>query len=201
MTARNWDGMNRRSITCETAFGRSKQLHDYTGRHRDIWTDEQGQATFVIPSNALQSGQSYLCFSRPGYGAAFDLRPRPTSQASFGADDLDIPSLRNGVVSIGRVHTGRGSRVRATLDPAGHAWVLGASILLEVVEPAGRVSGRQTIAHGKAARALEVSAIPAGWHMFRATASGLADAIPYELVLAYNGSQLQEGVLPCPHTA
>jgi alpha-amylase len=194
LTALNFDTLNRRSITCETAFGRSEQLHDYTGRHRDIWTDEQGQATFVIPSNALQSGQSYLCFSRPGYGAAFDLRPRPTSQTFFGADDLDIPSLRNGVVSIGRVHTGRGSRVRATLDPAGHAWVLGASILLEIVEPDGRVSGRQTIAHGKAAGALEVRSNAAGWHTFRATASGLAGAVPYELAVTYDGPQQLEEI-------
>jgi hypothetical protein len=36
--ALNVDTFNVRTITCTSSFGPNVQLHDYTGRHRDIWT-------------------------------------------------------------------------------------------------------------------------------------------------------------------
>jgi len=192
LTALNFDSMNEHSITCETSFGPHVHLHEYTGKHPDLWTDGQGRASITIPSNAYQSGQSYLCFSLPGYGAAFEPQPRPTSQTFFGADDLDLPALKNAVASIARVYTSSGSRVSAVLEPNGEGWVGGASILLEVVESDARVIGRKTIAHGDAPSALEVTAGVAGWHTFRATGSGLASAAPYELTVTYGGAQRLE---------
>src|SRR5262249_25818085 len=90
LTAISSDPWNRRTITCATSFGPHAELHDYTGRHQDIWTDGAGRATFTIPSNAFGKGQSYLCFSRPGRDHAIALHERHTTQTFSGAPDLDI---------------------------------------------------------------------------------------------------------------
>ncbi len=99
LTALNFDTFNSRRITCATTFGGNVQLHDYTGRHADIWTDGQGNATFTIPSNAFGAGQSYLCFSRAGSDKPITHSPRRTTQEFFGAADLDIPPASPGPLS------------------------------------------------------------------------------------------------------
>ena len=99
----NFDTWNKRTITCATSFGPHVQLHDYTGHHSDIWTDSSGQATFTIPSNAFEGGQSYLCFSRPGVGGTFPFTRRATTQVFFGASDLDIPAAHNGKFQVSRI--------------------------------------------------------------------------------------------------
>ena len=189
LTALNFDTMNERAITCDTAFGPRVRLHDYTGKHADIWTDGDGRASFTLPSNGFQSGRSYLCFSRPGYGAAFEPHPRTTTQTFFGADDLDLPALRNGIANVARVFAGAGSRISARLAPDGDGWMRGASVVLEVVAPDEHVLGRKTIAHGDAPSALEAAATGAGWYEFRTNASGLPGTAQFELTVTYEGAQ------------
>jgi alpha-amylase len=96
LTAINFDTNNTRKITCATGFGANVQLHDYTGRHSDIWTDGQGNATFWIRPNAHGSGESYLCFSRAFCDKPILQQPRRTTQEFFGAPDLDIPPAHPG---------------------------------------------------------------------------------------------------------
>jgi alpha-amylase len=189
LTALNFDTVNSRSITCATSFGPNAQLHDYTGRHPDIWTNEQGHASFSIPSNAYQTGQSYLCLSRVGQGIPIGLRPRATSQTFFGADDLDLPSLRNEVISIGRIYAERDIPVTASLNLSGTAWVPGATVVLEMIDGKGRVLGRQVVRYGSTPGRLEATPTVAGWHTFRATGSGLSGAAPFELAVTYHGPQ------------
>jgi alpha-amylase len=105
LTAMNFDTYNVRRITCATSFGANTHLHDYTGRHGDIWTDWQGNATFTIPANAYRGGQSYLCFSRASSDKPIIQRPRRTTQEFFGAPDLDIPAATPGLArSIARIY-------------------------------------------------------------------------------------------------
>lgn len=95
---------NSRTIHCATGFGAHTQLHDYTGKHPEIWTDEYGNATFTVPGNASGAGTSYVCFSRMGYSQGFSLRRRSTTQTLFGADDLDIAAAaRDRKVAAGRI--------------------------------------------------------------------------------------------------
>jgi alpha-amylase len=96
LTAMNFDTYNIREITCATSFGANVQLHDYTGRHSDIWTDWQGNATFWIPPNAYTGGESYLCFSRAFSDKPIAQEPRRTTQEFFGSPDLDIPPASPG---------------------------------------------------------------------------------------------------------
>ncbi len=105
LTAMNFDTYNVRHITCATSFGANTHLHDYTGRHSDIWTDGQGNATFTIPANAYRNGQSYLCFSRAGIDKPIVQHPRRTTQEFFGAPDLDIPAAHPGAFhAIARIY-------------------------------------------------------------------------------------------------
>ena len=104
LTALNFDTWNAPTITCDTGFGPGVALHDYTGRHPDIHTDGNGRATFRIPSNAYQNGQSYLCFSRANFQQSVPRNPRATTQVFFGASDLDIAPATPGVqVAAGRI--------------------------------------------------------------------------------------------------
>jgi len=108
LTALNFDTYNIRKITCATSFGANVQLHDYTGRHSDIWTDWQGNATFWVPPNAYGGGESYLCFSRAWSDKPIVQHPRRTTQEFFGAPDLDIPPAMPGDFrSIARIFVER----------------------------------------------------------------------------------------------
>ena len=189
LCALNFDTLNEHAITCETAFGPNVRLHEYTGKYPDIWTDGQGRASFTLPSNAYQRGQSYLCFSLPGHGAAFEPQPRATTQTFFGADDLDLPALSNGSAQVARVFAGSASKLGVMLVPDGSAWTRGASVVLEVVAPDGHVLASRTIAHGDAPSALEATAAGAGWHAFRTRATGLSGAAPFELTVTYEGAR------------
>jgi alpha-amylase len=118
LTALNFDTWNHRTITCPTSFGPHVQLHDYTGRHPDIWTDAGGRATFTIPNNGFNRGQSFLCFSRTGYGQPFSLNGRSTTQVFFGASDLDIPPAKPGATeTVARIDCAAHTAVAMEFHP------------------------------------------------------------------------------------
>ncbi|MGF6508562.1 hypothetical protein [Paraburkholderia sp. 32] len=188
LTALNFDTMNAYAITCDTSFGPNVRLKDYTGKHADIWTDAQGRASFTVPSNGYQSGRSYLCFSLPGYAAGFEPKPRSTTQNFSGADDLDLPAMRNGAANVARVYAGPNSKMSAVLAPNGKAWKRGASIVLEAVGQDERVLGRKTITYGEPNTALDVHTARGGWQTFRTTASGLVGVAPFDLSVSYMGT-------------
>jgi len=121
LTALNFDTMNARTISCQTAFGANVDLHDYTGHHDDIRTDGNGVASFTIPSNAFSRGQSYLCFSRAGLNVASIRHARPTTQTIFGAADLDTRPATNAETEAGQIWLEQGSRIalHVSLDRRG----------------------------------------------------------------------------------
>jgi alpha-amylase len=190
LTAISKDPWNRHTITCATNFGANVQLHDYTGRHPDIWTDSQGQATFTVPSNAFGSGQSYLCFSRSGQGAAPALRQRSTTQTLFGAADLDIGPVRNGNTSLGRVWAAVETRITAEFRGLLVPWPQGTSNVVELVDPAGASLASARIGSNGAAE-LHATARRSGWYSFRTTATGLPQdsGSPFELSVTYTATQ------------
>jgi|SRR5579862_3420764 len=194
LTALNFDTYNRRTITCPTTFGGNVHLHDYTGRHEDIFTDGGGNATFTIPSNAFENGQSYLCFSRAGIGTAIQLNKRPTTQVFFGAADLDIRPATNGQLEPGRVWCDGGTGVSAKLKPNPGNETLDpkAQITLEVLSPAGKVIGTQKWTQAAGAQPAELNAhtTASGWHTLRLTSANLpAAGIPFELEVTYTATQ------------
>ena len=189
LTAISKDPWNRHTITCATNFGSNVQLHDYTGRHPDIWTDQEGRATFTVPSNASGRGESYLCFSRPSQGMAPALHPRSTSQTFFGAADLDIPPVRNGDAVVGRVWAAAGTHIGAEFRALLAPWPQRASIVGEVIDAAG-ASLASARTRSNATAELQATARQSGWHSFKTAGTGLpASGTPFELKVTYTATQ------------
>jgi alpha-amylase len=189
LTAISKDAWNRRTITCSTSFGANVQLHDYTGRHPDIWTDSAGRATFTVPSNAFGGGQSYLCFSRAGLSGSPARHSRSTTQVFFGAPDLDIAPVPDGEATVGRVwaapHTHLTAEFRARLV----SWPRHASIKVELLDPAGAALASVTLGSAGTVE-LRATVRHAGWQTFQTTATGLpASGVPFELTVTYTSTQ------------
>ena len=183
LTALNFDTWNARTITCETAFGPGVDLHDYTGRHPDIRTDADGRATFRVPSNANQNGQSYLCFSRAGFTRPVARQKRATTQAFFGAADLDISPATPGVtVEAGRIWCEAGTPISAALSVQPTGGMTAADVHFVVVGP----SGRTLIAGGGEAHG---AVADRGWHALRVAADVQASgSAEFELTVTYFGT-------------
>ena len=189
LTAISNDPWSRRGITCQTSFPPGTQLHDYTGRHGDIWTDARGQASFVVPSNAFGSGQSYLCFSRTGQGEAPAPHGHPTQQSFFGAPDLDIPGLGNGkTVTLPRIYLAVHSRLRAELELDRRAWTNATAVTLDLTDPAGGVVTRHHW-NSSSGSAFDVNVGAGGWYTLRLSAAGMVTAQPFELAITYTAPQ------------
>jgi alpha-amylase len=171
LTAINKDTWNKRTITCHTEFGPNVELQDYTGRHGNIWTDWQGNATFTVPSNAFSGGQSYLCFSRIGYSQPFELDLRPTTQIFYGAADLDIgPAVDGQTKLVARIWCKAGTDI--ALAPAGAA----AGLSFHLADEKGAVIP----AHSK---------IPLnGWYSIQVD-STIPGATPFAVRASYTATQ------------
>ncbi len=190
LTALNFDTLNARTITCLTSFGPNVGLHDYAGHHPDITTDGDGRATFTIPSNAYERGQSYLCFSTAGNNQTIKPIERATSQTFFGAPDLDNPPASNGQVEIGRIWCADGSLIDLSLV-FGAVLGSGAESVVEVLSPKGNSLGAQkwTVQGPSPAGDLQLMAQGDGWHTLRLTSIGLpGEGLPYELSVTYTAT-------------
>ena len=190
LTAISKDPWHHRTITCSTGFGANVQLHDYTGRHPDIRTDGEGRATFTVPSNAFGSGQSYLCFSLTGYGAAPALQPRSTTQSFFGAQDLDLAPVLDGQSVVGRVWAARGTHIVAEFRGRLVPWPPNPSITVELLDPAG--AALASVGPGPAGAAeLRATVRQDGWQTFKTIGAGLprGSGVPFELAVTYISTQ------------
>jgi len=189
LVALNNDQWHSYTRTVQTSFGPNVQLHEYTGKHGDIWTDAQGAATFTIPEN--NNGQSYLCFSRTGYGQAFSLTRRTTTQTFFGAADLDTaPTQNNGPVQAGRIWCQRSTAIEAELRPNTAGWSATAEIVVDILDAQGKVVASQSYDAKSAPRKIEAEANQSGWFTLRVTGRGLpATGADYGLTVTYTGTQ------------
>ncbi|MBV9769633.1 MAG: hypothetical protein JOZ32_08685 [Bryobacterales bacterium] len=175
--------------TVQTSFGPNTQLHEYTGKHPDIWTNGLGEATFTIPRNV--NGQSYLCFSRPDYGQPFSLNQIPTVQTFFGAADLDTGPAQNGSsAKANRIWCQKGTHIEADLKPDTSGWRAGAKIILEIAGNQGTVlKSAEYTAESKDMR-LSIQAEQSGWFQLLVRGNGLpSGGAAYELTVSYTGTQ------------
>jgi alpha-amylase len=193
LTALHFSAAGPRTLTVQTAFGANCHLHDYTGRHGDIWTDGQGRATFTLPGNERRDGQAYLCFSRDGAGAGRARPRRTTTQTFFGAHDLDLGPVEGGTATSGRIWCAKGTAItlRLNLHLAAAQWTAQTRVTAAVVGPGAAALGTHTwsqATHG-ATEALHATAASSGWHELRLTGAGLpAAGIPYELTATYTAA-------------
>jgi alpha-amylase len=188
LTAINFNVLAPRTITCGTPFGPNKQLHDYTGRHDDIWTDGNGNATFTIPSNAFSGGQSYLCFAPAGVSKPYPIASRRVTQVFTGSLDLDVAPARNGMQSLPqRLHCAEGLiDVKLQLDLSDLK--APAAVQVEIVDPTGALVAWGSTGPTDRGAASGIVKNP-GWHTVRLIGNLLPDAgIPFTLSAAYLGA-------------
>ncbi len=190
LTAVSNDPMQAHDVTCATGFGPGVRLHDYTGRHPDIWVDAQGQATFTVPSNYFGGGQSYLCFSRSGLDAVFAPAVLRTTQTIFGAADLDVGPARDGEAVLARFEVAAGTRLDLALQLGVAGWSAASALAVFLRGPDGaeycriaaRADGHDGAAHGEAGAG--------GWHELVLRASGMpAAGATFEATITYVPSQ------------
>lgn len=188
LVALNNDQENSYQRTVQTSYGANVRLHEYTGKHPDIWTDVYGRTTFTIPRNS--NGQSYLCFSRAGYGQPFALNQRSTTQTFFGAEDLDIGPARNTMVTAGRIWCQEGTRIQAVLIGPTGGWGSGATLVLDLVDANGKVTSSEKYTDGSHTTPVVSKVDTVGWLELRLTGTGLSNkGVPYELTVTYTGTQ------------
>lgn len=188
LTAINFNTYNTRTITCETPFGPNRWLHDYTGHHRDIWTDANGNATFTIPSNAYSSGTSYLCFAPGGVSREYPVASYRTTQTFFGDQTLDVLPALNGTHTLPqRLYCRAQSEitlVMSHLSPPVHA---PSSIHLEVLGP-DEISLGSAVLDSAHLPPLHLRTKADGWHTLRLTGNVLpAAGIRFTLRADYLG--------------
>jgi alpha-amylase len=100
LTALNFNTLTPRTITVTAPFGANRWLHDYTGKHDDIWTDANGNATFTIPSNAFERGESFLCFAPGGVSRPVAINARRTTQVFYGDITLDVMPVTSAAYTL-----------------------------------------------------------------------------------------------------
>jgi alpha-amylase len=188
LTALNFDTWNARTITCPTSFGPNTQLHDYTGRHDDIHTDGAGRATFTVPSNAFSRGQSYLCFSRTGLDAPDRVVGRATTQAIFGAADLDVMPAENTRAVVGRITAEHGTTIALTVRPDRRGWGSGSAVRIEVTDPGHHAVIDHNCTDDRTA--IQAQAGVTGEHLIALTGQQLpASGSPFEIEVTYAAPQ------------
>ncbi len=172
-----------RTVTVQTNFGPYVQLHDYTGRAGDVWTDWSGAVTIGIPPN--DNGRGYICYSRNGYGQAFSSYSVETTQTFEGAADLDIDVVVNGADQVaGRVWCAAGRVVTAALSDVGPAG--GGSITLQLVDGDGEVIGMGTHDVGQSSKTVRATPSRSGWIAARLRGNGLVAAgASFRLTVTY----------------
>lgn len=180
LTAINKDTWNTKTITCQTSFWPGTHLHDFTGRHPDIWCDGNGRATFTVPSNAFGGGQSYLCFSWAGVeGQAVAVHPRTTVQAYEAAVDLDLAQAAPKTLSkVQRIWCAAGMPITVTE-------MTGAAPLAFSVEgPSGEALNTLPVTRPATGRVGFKTGV-AGWHTVMVMNFNEMDAVPYKVTVEY----------------
>jgi len=172
----NFDTWNRRKLTVPTCFWPGTQLHDFLGHHEDIVVSSNQTATFTIPSDAYNAGQSSMCFSWAGIeGSVYELVSRPTTQVFEGAADLDIGPAPPGVyMPVGRISCAAGTNLKLSVAlPAGAE-----EASIWVTDPAGGTLVSEP------ATSLSLKIRTSGWYSLSISAVG-AVAVPFALTATY----------------
>jgi alpha-amylase len=135
LTALNFNTLVTRTVTVATSFGPNRWLHDYSGKHDDIWTDGNGNATFTIPSNAYSNGESFLCFAPGGVDKPVEVKSRTTTQVFVGDPTLDVlPAVTGDLVLPQRLRAAANSAMTVKFTFSRTGLKNDASIKVEILD-------------------------------------------------------------------
>jgi alpha-amylase len=190
LTALNFNTLAERTVTVQTTFGPNRWLCDYTGKHGDIWTDSNGNATFTIPSNAYSRGESFLCFAPGGVNEPVTTNSRMTTQVFVGDSSLDVmPAVNGDYVLPQRLRVAANSTmaVSFTFDRTGLEQ--SATVEMQLCNSKGKVLATGSTG-SRATVALTVRIVEVDWNSIRLTGEGLPDAgVHFEVSVTYLGTE------------
>lgn len=128
-------GWNYNLYGVQTGFGPNVQLHDYTGKRPDIWTDGSGKVNLDLPP--ADDGNGYVVYAPVGYSGPNLVNSYDTTQEYAGAADLDIRPARSTVTQIGRIYSDGVRPILSQLYYDTTGWRSTTFLKLDVVSPAG----------------------------------------------------------------
>jgi alpha-amylase len=176
LTALNFNTLAARTVTVQTTFGANRWLHDYTGKHDDIWTDNNGNATFTIPSNAYASGESFLCFAPGGVTQAVSIRARRTTQVFYGDATLDVMPVTNAPYLLPqRLRVAANSEMAVKFTFHREGLPKGAEVLVEILDSAEKTVVTGNTRSGPSV-GIDVNLKKVDWYSIRITGTGLPSA-------------------------
>jgi alpha-amylase len=190
LTALNFNTLAARTVTVATSFGPNRWLHDYTGKHGDIWTDGNGDVTFTIPSNAYSRGESFLCFAPGGVSGSVPVKSRMTTQVFVGDPTLDVlPVVTGERVLPQRLRVAAKSTVTVKFMFNRTGLEKSASVDVEIVSSGGEVvAGGSTRSGSGVTVTARIAKVD--WYSIRLTGSGLpAAGVNFTVSVTYLGTE------------
>jgi alpha-amylase len=159
----NKDENAGRTITVQTGFPANSQIHELTGNGVSATTQNNSQATIVIPKNT--NGRGYVCYAHTDKIIPVARISRATTQEYEGAADLDIrPAVENERVSVCRIFIAADTTltVRFSFDAA--QWTPATSIDLEIETPQGRNLLSHKFSRQSNGSSIDVKTLDKGFH-------------------------------------
>jgi len=190
----NNNGSSAQTITVDTGFGASTNLHDYTGHSGDVQTDGTGRVTITIPKNT--NGLGYVCYSRAGIGGPFQVVGQDVTQQYEGSQDLDIkPADNTTFVPVCRVFVAAGRPIKGALDYFDTTnWTDATSIQLELDDPNGaKLAAGDFVRNTPQGQSISATAGPTGFYTIRIRSANTPsqNAKPsYKLSVTYRAPQV-----------
>jgi alpha-amylase len=190
LTALNFNTLVARTVTVATSFGANRWLHDYTGKHSDIWTDGNGNATFTIPSNAYSRGESFLCFAPGGVSGPVAVKSRMTTQVFSGDSSLDVlPVVTGDYVLPQRLRVAANSTMSVTFTFSRAGLKKDAAVEVQVVGSGGAVLAGGSTGSGSEV-AVTTKIVKVDWYSIRLVGQGLpAAGVNFTANVTYLGTE------------
>jgi alpha-amylase len=190
LTALNFNTLAARKVTVQTTFGPNRWLHDYTGKHNDIWTDNSGNATFTIPSNAFSSGESFLCFAPGGVTQPVPAKSRRTIQVFHGDLTLDVMPVTNKPYLLPqRLRIAAHSELTVKFTFHRDTLPKAAEVLVEILDSTARTIVTGNTRSGPSV-GIDINITKVDWYSIRITGFGLPDAGEnFTLSVTYLGTE------------
>lgn len=171
------------TVTVQTNFAPNTRLHDYTGKNnQDVWVDNNGKVSFGIPPGA--NGTGYGVWAPDQFeGDDIELFPKQTVQDFDGANDLFIPALSLGQITVGRIWVGGNTKIGLKMlavnqQPADFGYEL------QIADPDGA-----SVHLVKAHDTYMATAMKYGWYTMYAKGVGITSAVPFILRVTYYSTQ------------
>jgi alpha-amylase len=183
----NKDENTGRTVTVQTGFPANSQIHELTGNGVSATTNNNSQATIVIPKNT--NGRGYVCYAHTDKIIPVARISRATTQEYEGAADLDIrPAVENERVSVCRIFIAADTTLTVRFSFDATQWTPATSIDLEIETPQGRNLLSHKFSRQSNGSSINVKTLDKGFHSLFLTSTNTPagnKAPGFKVVISY----------------